>query len=318
VDDRRRLSLFVGLFLLAALGVGAFALLSLGSSAGLLASRYRLVTYFDDVQGLVAGAPVRLAGRDVGQVEFVTFAALGEERPPVRVVMQLDADVAELVRSDSVASIGTIGLLGDKYVSVSMGTRAGRILEEGDELASVSPIDLSMAVVRGTEAIDNVASLAANLDRVVGDFHEAMGGERLASAAGAAVKAAEDLRAVVREIREGSGLLHSLIYDPYEGNEVESVSRTLSRLEGILAEIHEGDGALHELIYTPADEQTLLRELEAAATRLASTLEKIDTGEGTLGLLVNDPTLYYDLKGLTGGAQRSWILRTLVGSSEER
>ncbi len=315
--DERRLSLVVGAFLLAAIGVGAFALLSLGSGAGLLQPRYRLITYFEDVQGLVGGAPVRLAGRDVGQVEFVTFAPLGEDRPPVRVVVQLDRSVAEFVRSDSVASIGTIGLLGDKYVSVSMGTPDARVLAPDDELASVSPIDLSMAVVRGTEAIDNVASLAENLNRVVGDFHEAMGGERLASAADAAVGAAEDLRAMVSEVREGSGLLHTLIYDPYQGNEIESISRSLSRLEAILAEVHEGDGLLHQLVYTPADEQELLREVERATQRLASALEKIDEGEGTLGLLVNDPTLYYDLKALTGGARRSWILRTLVGSAAE-
>jgi ABC-type transporter Mla subunit MlaD len=106
-----------------------------------------------------------------------------------------------------VASIGTIGLLGDKYVAVSMGSSAGRVLEDEQEIASVSPIDLSMAVVRGTEAIDNVASLAENLNLVVGSFHEAMGGQRLADATAAAANAAEDLGGVVREVREGNGLL---------------------------------------------------------------------------------------------------------------
>ena len=53
MDERRRLSLVVGAFLLTALGVGGFALLSLGTSSGLLEGRYRLVTYFEDVQGLV-------------------------------------------------------------------------------------------------------------------------------------------------------------------------------------------------------------------------------------------------------------------------
>jgi phospholipid/cholesterol/gamma-HCH transport system substrate-binding protein len=317
MDERRRLSLIVGAFLIAALAVGAFALLSLGEGAGLLQPRYRLVTYFEDVQGLVAGAPVRLAGRDVGQVEFVTFAPLGDERPPVRVVLQLDRAVQDRIRSDSVASIGTIGLLGDKYVSVSMGTDAGRVLEPEQELASVSPIDLSMAVVRGTEAIDNVATLAENLNQVVTDFHEAMGGERLADAGGAAVRAAEGLGEIVREVREGNGLLHSLIYDSYEGGQVASLARALARLEAILAEVQQGKGMLHQLVYTPADEYEMLVELERASARLASALEKVDQGEGTLGLLVNDPTLYYDLKALAGGARRSWILRSLVGEENE-
>jgi phospholipid/cholesterol/gamma-HCH transport system substrate-binding protein len=314
--ERRRLSLVVGVFLLVALAVGAFALLSLGASTGLLQGRYRLITYFEDVQGLVAGAPVRLAGKDVGQVEGVRFGGLDDQRPPVRVVLEIARDVQDRVRSDSVANIGTIGLLGDKYIALSMGTSAGRVLEEDEELASVSPLDLSMAVVRGTEAIDNVATLAENLNRVVGSFHEAMGGQRLADASSSAAKAADDLAAVVREVREGKGLLHSLIYDSYAGGEVQSVSRSLARLEQILAEISEGEGLLHDLVYTPADELTLLREAERASARLASALEKVDSGEGTLGLLVNDPTLYYDLKALAGGTKRSWILRSLVGGEE--
>jgi phospholipid/cholesterol/gamma-HCH transport system substrate-binding protein len=317
MDEGRRLSLVVGGFLLLALAVGAYALLSLGTSAGLLAPRYRLVTYFEDVQGLVAGAPVRLAGKDVGQVELVSFGTLDDGRPPVRVVLQIERDVQDRVRSDSVASIGTIGLLGDKYVAVSMGSSAGRVLEDEQEIASVSPIDLSMAVVRGTEAIDNVASLAENLNLVVGSFHEAMGGQRLADATAAAAKAAEDLGGVVREVREGDGLLHSLIYDEYAGSEGASLSRSLQRLEQILVEIAEGDGLLHDLVYTPVDEQELIREAERASARLASALTKVDEGQGTLGLLVNDPTLYYDLKALAGGTRRSWILRSLVGGEEE-
>ena len=317
MDERRRLSLVVGLFLLAAFAVGGYALLSLGSGAGLLEPRYRLVTYFEDVQGLVAGAPVRLAGKDIGQVEVVTFGTLDDQRPPVRVVLQLERDVQDRVRSDSVASIGTIGLLGDKYVAVSMGSSGGRVLEDEQEIASISPIDLSMAVVRGTEAIDNVASLAENLNLVVGSFHEAMGGQRLADATAAAAKAAEDLGGVVREVREGDGLLHSLIYDEYAGSEGASLSRSLQRLEQILVEIAEGDGLLHDLVYTPVDEQELIREAERASARLASALTKVDEGEGTLGLLVNDPTLYYDLKALAGGTRRSWILRSLVGGEEE-
>ena len=167
----------------------------------------------------------------------------------MRVVLQIDRDVQERIRSDSVASIGTIGLLGDQYVEISMGTSAGRVLEDGAEIASVSPIDLSMAVMRGTEALDNVATLAANLNLVVGSFHEAMGGERLADATGAAAKAAEDLGGVVRQVREGKGLLHSLIYDEYEGGEVASVRARWRGSSGSSRRSHEGDGVLHDLVY---------------------------------------------------------------------
>jgi len=311
MPDRRRLSLIVGLFVVLSLLVGSAALLTLGSRSGLLKSRYRLVTYFENVQGLLSGAPVRLAGKDVGTVEFVTFAALGEDVPPVRVILQVDEDVQQRIRSDSVAGIGTVGLLGDKYVEISMGTLEGRILGNGQELASVSPVDMEVAIVRGIQAIDNVASLAANLNRVVQEFGEAMGGRRIA-------EATEALGELVNEIKQGEGLLNSLIYDSYEGSGVTSIETSLATLEDLLNEVAHGDGVLHTLIYESAGEQDVVAEAMEAGARLNAILGKVDDGDGTLGLLVNDPSLYHEMKALLGGAQRSLVVRSLIRLSGDQ
>lgn len=310
MEDSRRLSLIVGAFVVMTLVVIGFVLLSLGSGSGLLRPRYRLVTYFENVQGLVAGAPVRLVGKDVGTVEFVTFAPLEGERPPVRVVLQVDASVQDRIRSDSVTSIGTIGLLGDKYVEISMGTISGRVLQEGDEVASISPVDLNVAVVRGTQAIDNIATLTENVNRVVEEFGESMGGRKMAESFTA-------MSEMVQEVQRGEGLLHSLIYDSYEGGGVESIEHSLAILEGILDEVAGGSGVLHTLIYESTAEQDVVMEALEAGARMNSILEKVDKGEGTLGLLLNDPTLYEDLKLLLGGAQRSLVVRSLIRLSTE-
>lgn len=310
MDGNRRLSLVVGAFVVATLLLVAGVLVTLGQGSGFLQPRYTLVTYFENVQGLVAGAPVRLAGKDVGTVELVSFGSFGGERPPVRVLLQVDARVQSRIRSDSVASIGTIGLLGDKYVSISMGTRGGQVLEEGAVLESSSPVDLAMAAERGTEAIDNIATLTENVNAVVEDFGEAMGGRKIA-------ESMESLSEIVREIREGDGLLHSLIYDPYEGGGVQSLDRSLATLEEILNEVAHGDGVIHTLIYeSPEDQDAVVRALEAAA-RLESILAKVDEGEGTVGLLVNDPSLYEDLQRLVGGARRSLVVRSLIRLSTD-
>jgi phospholipid/cholesterol/gamma-HCH transport system substrate-binding protein len=310
MEGSRRLSLIVGAFLVLTLVVTGAVLLSLGSASGLLRPRYRLVTYFENVEGLVAGAPVRLAGKDVGRVEFVTFAPLEGDVPPVRVVLQIETSVQDRVRSDSVASIGTIGLLGDRYVEISMGTVQGRVLQEGDRIDSVSPVDLNDALVRGTEAIDNIATLTENLNGVVEEFGRSMGGRKMAESFTA-------MSEIVQEVQQGKGLLHSLIYDTYEGGGVESISRSLALLEAILQEIAEGDGVLHTLIYEPTSEQDVVMEALEAAARLNNILAKIDSGDGTLGLLLNDPTVYEDLKLLLGGAQRSLVVRSLIRLSIE-
>ena len=312
MDDRGRLSFVVGLLVLAAIGVGAFALWNLGASRGLLAERYRLITYFEDVQGLVSGGAVRLAGKDVGTIESVAFAEPKPGRPPVRVVLQLTSEVQPLIRSDSVAGIGTVGLLGDKYVSLSIGTSAGKMLANGAEVASLSPLDLNTAIVRGTEAIDNIATLAGNMNKVVAEFDAAMGGRRLAdSAAG--------LSAIVKEIQTGEGMLHTLVYEPYEGSALSDAEASLSSLRGVMGEVEKGDGILHGLIYEPVGDRGVIEDalsaaarIEKAGGRLESVLAKVDDGEGTLGLLVNDPTLYADLKALLGGAKGNRVLQWMI------
>ncbi len=55
----------------------------------------------------------------------------------------------------------------------------------------------------------------------------------------------------------------------------------------------------------------------AASRRLNSILTKIDKGDGTLGLILNDPTLYEDLKRLLGGAERSVLLRSIIRNAAE-
>lgn len=317
MDERGRLSFVVGLFVLAAIGVGAFALWNLGASRGLLAERYRLTTYFEDVQGLVSGGAVRLAGKDVGTIASVAFALPKAGRPPVQVVLELSSEVQSLVRTDSVAGIGTVGLLGDKFVSLSIGTSEGRPLGDGDEIASVSPLDLNMAVVRGTEAIDNIATLAQNLNKVVTDFDRATGGQKLAdSAAG--------LSAIVSEIQRGDGMLHTLIYEPYQGSALADAEASVASLRSVMEQVENGDGLLHGMIYEPVGDKGVLEDalgaaarVERAGARLESVLAKVDEGEGTLGLLVNDPTAYADLKALLGGAKGNRVLQWMVQRAVE-
>ena len=125
---------------------------------------------------------------------------------------------------------------------------------------------------------------------------------------------------ILSEIQHGEGLLHSLIYDQYEGSGVASIEKSLVTLEGILDEVATGNGLLHSLVYEPLTEQDVVLEVLDAGARLNSILAKIDTGEGTLGLLLNDPSLYEDLKQLVGGAERSTVVKTLIqmsGSKEE-
>ena len=305
MDRDRRLSVVVGGFVLVALGLLAVAVLSLSSQRGIFTPRYRLVAYYANVGGLVSGAEVRLAGTRVGRVESVGLAKRPDGQPAVRVVLQLDRAVAERVRGDSEAAIATAGLLGDQIVEISMGTDAAEPLAEGAEIRTLSPFDLSVMIARGSEALDSVRSLAKNLDAVVGDFRQSMGERQITQTFGA-------LSEIVEEVRHGKGTLHSLIYEPYKGSAVQNLEASLTSLASILAEVEHGHGVLHALVYEKPSEQDVVLQILEAGAKLNTILGRIERGDGTLGLLLNDPTLYEELKLLVGGANRSTLVRSVV------
>jgi len=195
-------------------------------------------------------------------------------------------------------------------VEIAMGTETAAPLRDGGEINTVDPVGLNTVFERGSVALEGITELAANLNVVVEEFQINVGGEKLAVSLGA-------ISSMMEEIETGDGLLHSLVYDQYEGGGVESIERSLVTFERILDEIAEGEGVLHSLIYDRLTDQDVVLEAASAGAKLNDILGKMNDGEGTLGLLLNDPSLYEDIKQLVGGAQRSTLVRTMVRMSSD-
>lgn len=116
--QNRTLEIGVGLFLLA--GLLALLLLALRVSGLTLGSgndTYKVYAYFDNIAGLTVRAKVTMAGVTIGKV---TAIDLDRDSYTGRVTMALDNEVDNLP-ADSTASILTAGLLGEKYVGISVG-----------------------------------------------------------------------------------------------------------------------------------------------------------------------------------------------------
>ncbi len=297
-------ALSVGTFVLVALVALAISILSLTTDRGLFASEYRLQAPFENVQGLQAGAPVWLAGKNVGRVEEIRFTP-GDDRSPVLATLAIDTAVQDFIRDDSVASIGTIGVLGDSYVELTVGSEAGAVLRDGAVIATLTPVNMNQAMAKVTAAVDSFRELSENLNETVEQFADAEGGAKVA-------QAVEAVSESMIEIRDGDGLIHQLIYEDFGVEGVKSLERTFVAMESVMREIAEGQGILHTLIYERPRDQDVVNQVLMAGSRLNSILGKIDQGEGTIGLLVNDPSLYEDLQTLLGGAQRSTLIRTMV------
>ncbi len=71
---------------------------------------------------------------------------------------------------------------------------------------------------------------------------------------------------------------------------------------------------MHAILYDE-EKRKILDNLAEATDDLKNVTEKIVEGEGSLGAIINDPNLYDNLNQLLGGANRSFILRTLIRRS---
>lgn len=126
----RNLELTVGVFILA--GVLALAVLALrvaGLTPGSAGSIYSVHAYFDNVAGLTPRAKVTMSGVTIGQVTAIEF---DKNRYSARVDMAIDSEV-DTLPADSTASILTAGLLGEKYIGISVGGEED-LLVDGSEI----------------------------------------------------------------------------------------------------------------------------------------------------------------------------------------
>src|ERR671925_1171984 len=132
--DRTKLNLGVGMFMI--LGILALGYLSikLGRVSLLGTSGYAVVVEFPSVGGLKAGSTVEIAGVEIGRVESIGLADY-----QARVILRIQRDVK--LQEDSIASIKTKGLIGEKYVRISPGG-SDKIIQPGGKIREVeAPVD---------------------------------------------------------------------------------------------------------------------------------------------------------------------------------
>jgi len=141
---------FVGLFLLI-LGV-VFA----GGDKGLLFRRTATVkAHLADVGGLKKGSSVTMGGMTVGRVTDVTFVD-GEKGNQIEVTMEVRSDVRNRIRTDSVPSVRTQGMLGDRYVDISMGSKAVALLPETTPLMGEAASDFDKTLRQATDVMSEM------------------------------------------------------------------------------------------------------------------------------------------------------------------
>lgn len=134
---RINVELIVGLFMVAGFLSLVYLTVRLGDIGLFPSNRQMLSAQFTSISGLKTGASVELAGVQVGKVSSIHLNSAGSE---ALVTLAIDDDVE--VQDDSIVSVRTAGLIGDKYIKLQLGG-SERVLKTGEEIMETeSAVDL--------------------------------------------------------------------------------------------------------------------------------------------------------------------------------
>jgi len=282
----------VGLFVTAGFVLAMTVIFMLGGEDRMFERHYGIYANFDSVSGLRIGAPVQVAGLRVGYVDKINMPTTLEERR-LTVIMRVQSRFQALIRGDSIATIETQGLLGDKYIYISMGSEEQPVIADGGIVSSEETASIFALADKAGAIMDDIGKAAESVSELLTSVKGPKGeGDLKASI--------KSLRNTIEQVEKGKGLLHGLIYDPKGGQMISDLADTLAATRDIA---------------TGADKTGtagLITNLRSASADLKQILDGVRRGEGTLGKLVTDPALYDDLRALFGRANRNKLLRAVV------
>ncbi|RPJ87174.1 MAG: hypothetical protein EHM18_02460 [Acidobacteria bacterium] len=232
----------------------------------------------------------------------------------IEVYLQILTEYRNWIRADSNISLGSVGLLGDKYIEISLGRTAQPplVLKEKTD-GWIGTDTREVVVITGTrqagfqelmtganDILANFKTLSDRLQQIMGQFEEGQGSvgrffndpsfyNNLNAAVVGARQAVEEASTMMENITEGPGTVPRLIQ---ERELYDKITSATDRLEKIIARVESGDGTIGQLL----TDKGLYTKTSSVMENVQGITGRIESGQGTLGKLSTDEKLYEDLR----------------------
>ncbi len=268
---------------------------------------YTLYIFFRNTDGLDEKSKVKVAGVDAGSVEGIHLVD-GKARVTLRINPHID------IYRDATAAIKSAGLLGDKYIEIGVGTSGSGLMKDGDAIQSVTE------VVDVDDLARKLVSVSENFTKLAGTLNDVLGSDEAKSSLNrtimnlnsitASLKGSIDvndykLRRVLDNIDSLTASLNGLV-----ARNSQQLSESMSNIKDLSAALKaQGPELVENLNRTARELQTMIDENRPAMKNTMQSLDnitkKVDSGQGSLGKLINDDHLYSSLDKTAEGVSKT-------------
>ncbi len=259
----------IGLFIVLGLGFSTAILFLIGNRHQAFTRHIELYTNFSNLDGLASGAKVRVSGLDAGELKKIEIP--NSPSGNFRLQLQVEEKAKDMIRKDSVVSIETEGVVGDKFLSIKKGTPQAEEAASGSTLPSKEPIDLG-------DLLDKGSGLLTDVHGTVTDLRSRLN---------------VTLESINRTVNHGDDLITGL------KPEITKIARTsnqiTSKIDGLMTDINAGKG--------PAG---LILKDEATAQQLRTTLsnaQEISANLNQTSIRANQVITDFQSRNLIANAQ---------------
>lgn len=301
-----------GVLIIIALLLFAGGVVIMGDKTKFFIPKGDLTVIITDVAGLKIGAPVWLAGVDVGLVREIRFSRPNSSNE-VEIQLQVERQALKKIGKDSRITIKTRGLMGEKYVDITPSMTFNETPLQTVYGTGVTRLDDVM--VKAGAAFDRLNGIMDKVDKGEGSLGRFANDTKLYDHL---VTLTSELKLFAVSVNSGEGTLGKLnrSSEPYD-----RMIAILERAEETLKDIHSADGTLGRLVR----DRNLYDKLVAladksnqAADDVRQLNKKLTSTDGTIGKLLGDREFYDKGMALLERADTSLkSLETVTGRLEK-
>jgi len=293
--------LIVGMFVAACLLLFGVGLFLIGNSNQLFTKSFNVYADFAKITGIQNGGKVRVAGMDAGTVTRIDVPSSPEGK--FRIHFRIIEKLHPIVRQDSVATIQTDGLLGNKFLQIDAGTDASPLAQSNSSIQAKEPFDWGDLMDEINGVVHQVNGMMAGIKdeilavlvQVKGTVHSAdnlikEAAPHVHSIVASADKITANLREIIDGVQAGQGTVGGLFKDP---ELYASVKRSATKAEQVIDNIRDTTtsaknivGKVEDSDIVPEIERTI-QNMKHITAQVKDAVDKFQSASGEGGLAEN-------------------------------